>query len=162
MTHHYDTDQFVYDRVPRLCICFQVYRQRTGYRIRERLLRGQILFVQPGPLPIARLGGQRGGRALRKSGQSPDPEPLCVRRERTAQPGRCRWTRRPGKQAFDSSDGDGYPVPPEHAGTYRKYDFSETINWKTNRSLNCIHEGREDRLHDLFSGLCPRRRRVLG
>jgi hypothetical protein len=33
---------------------------------------------------------------------------------------------------------------------------------ETNRSLHCIHEAREDRLYDLFPGLCPRHRRVLG
>src|ERR1700756_1394091 len=52
----------IYDALHRLCeyLCFfaiPFYRQRTRYRIRERLLRGKVLRKQHGPVYVSRLVG---------------------------------------------------------------------------------------------------------
>ncbi len=51
---------------------------------------------------------------------------------------------------------------PKTSALPKTNDFSGLMQIETNRSLHCFHEAREDRLHDLFSELCPRHRRVLG
>ena len=50
------------------------HRQRTGYRIRKRLLRGQVLRISDGALHVARLERKRRAGAIRQDGRSAVPQ----------------------------------------------------------------------------------------